>query len=181
MSIIEPIAAYVPYMTCPGNHEHHENYKEYRYRFPMPLNSNKRTELHYSFNYGPIHFISLNTEVYYHKDKSIIDIASMYFWLRNDLELVDRNLTPWVVVFGHRPMYCGEGWWDCANNLTRTQFGLNVNGALKYGLEEILYDYQVDVAIWAHTHSYARMWPVFNYTVFNKITSLMSIPKLLCT
>ena len=30
------------------------------------------------------------------------------------------------------------------------------------------YDYQVDVAIWAHKHSYDRMWPVCNYTVFNK-------------
>ena len=30
------------------------------------------------------------------------------------------------------------------------------------------YDYQVDVAIWAHKHSYDRMWPVYNYTVFNK-------------
>ena len=72
------------------------------------------------------------------------------------------------MLYCFRPMYCAEGWWDCANNLTSTQVGLDVNGTLKFGLEEILYDYQVDVAIWAHTHSYDRMWPVYNYTVFNK-------------
>ena len=74
-------------------------------------------------------------------------------------------------------MYCGEGWWDCANNSTKTQFGLNVNGTLKYGLEEVLYDYQVDVAIWAHVHSYARMWPVYNYTVFNQTHEPYVNPK----
>ena len=76
-----------------------------------------------------------------------------------------------IMLYCVRPMYYAEGWWDYANNLTSTQVGLDVNGTLKFGLEEILYDYQVDVAIWAHTHSYDRMWPVYNYTVFNGLTT----------
>jgi hypothetical protein len=31
MERIEPIAAYVPYMTCPGNHEIAYNFSHYRY------------------------------------------------------------------------------------------------------------------------------------------------------
>ena len=30
----------------------------------------------------------------------------MYAWLERDLSSVDRNKTPWVIVHGHRPMYC---------------------------------------------------------------------------
>ena len=73
-----------------------------------------------------------------------------------------------MIVFGHRPMYCSEGWWDCANNQTKTQYGVKIDGELKYGLEEVLLDYQVDVAIWAHKHAYERLWPIYNYSFHKK-------------
>ena len=34
-------------------------------------------------------------------------------------------------------------------------------------MEELLDQYGVDLAVWAHEHSYERLWPMFNYTVFN--------------
>ncbi|WAR19262.1 ACP7-like protein [Mya arenaria] len=37
----------------------------------------------------------------------------------------------------------------------------------KYGLEQMFYDYGVDLAIWAHEHSYERLWPVFDDKVYN--------------
>ena len=41
------------------------DYLEYRNRFLMPLSDETRKsgELHYSFDLGPVHFISLNVEV----------------------------------------------------------------------------------------------------------------------
>ena len=161
------IAAYVPYMTCPGNHEHqHATYSEYRFRFPMPF-LNEKQELHFSFDYGPIHFVSLNVEVYYKKGGQMSNVTSMYNWLQKDLHNVDRNLTPWIVVFGHRPMYCAmNDWNDCNTKIGKTRVGIEINGTLQYGLEELLYAHNVDIAIWAHIHSYERMWPVYNYTVF---------------
>ena len=38
MRQIEPIAAYVPYMTCPGNHEMYQdfNMSNYKAHFSMP-------------------------------------------------------------------------------------------------------------------------------------------------
>ena len=91
-------------ITLLGNHEYSKGnlIVDYSSRFLMPINSFEKNEVHYSFNYGPIHFISVNTEVYYHRKVSIEKVASMYFWLRRDLELMDRKLTPWVVLFGHR-------------------------------------------------------------------------------
>ena len=34
--------------------------------------------------------------------------SPQYVWLENDLKNVDRTKTPFVMVGGHRPMYCSE-------------------------------------------------------------------------
>lgn len=36
-----------------------------------------------------------------------------------------------------------------------------------YGLEDIFYEYGVDLEIWAHEHSYERLWPIYNFKVYN--------------
>ena len=40
----------------------------------------------------------------------------------------------------------------------------------RFGLEELFYNYGVDLEIWAHEHSYERLWPLFNHTVLNGST-----------
>jgi hypothetical protein len=181
MSQIESIAAYVPYMTCPGNHEHPDNYKEYRNRFLMPISPEVEShgELHYSFDMGPIHFVSLNVEVYYRHGGSLENVTSMYHWFKEDLEKAGKNrhVRPWIVVFGHRAMYCAQGWWDCASNQTLTQFGVDINGTLQYGLEKLFHEFEVDLAFWGHKHSYERMWPVYDYHVYNTMSQPYVNPK----
>ncbi|CAL1531234.1 unnamed protein product, partial [Lymnaea stagnalis] len=42
------------------------------------------------------------------------------------------------------------------------------NPSLKLpGWEALFYKYGVDVALWAHEHSYERLWPVYNRQVYN--------------
>lgn len=167
MRQIEPIAAYVPYMVCPGNHEEKYNFSHYVNRFSMPRS---KDNMMYSFNLGPAHFIGISTEVYYFLNYGIKPLVFQYQWLENDLQEAtkpeNRNLRPWIIIFGHRPMYCSDADGDdCTNYASLLRTGLPIVNW--FGLEELFYNYGVDLEIWAHEHSYERLWPVYNHTVLN--------------
>ncbi|KAL3284956.1 hypothetical protein HHI36_019085 [Cryptolaemus montrouzieri] len=167
MRQIESIAAYVPYMTCPGNHEEKYNFSNYRERFSM---INGPDFPAFSFNMGPLHVISISTEVYYFLNYGIKPLVLQYEWLEKDLIKANlpenREKQPWVVVMGHRPMYCsntdGD---DCTKNETLTRVGISFFHF--FGLEKLLYDHGVDLEIWAHEHTYERLWPIYNHKVYN--------------
>jgi len=38
---------------------------------------------------------------------------------------------------------------------------------LRFGLENLFHDNGVDLCLWGHEHTYERMWPVYNHTVYN--------------
>jgi len=163
MSQVEPIASLIPYMTCPGNHENAYNFSNYRARFG---NSMPRDEgnMFYSFDLGPVHFVSISTEFYYFLNYGLKQVVNQFRWVEQDLARVDRTATPWVVVFGHRPMYCtNSDRDDCTKFETRTRIGLPL--LHWWGLEDLLMKYGVDLAIWAHEHSYERIYPINNRTV----------------
>lgn len=167
MKQIESVAAYIPYMTCPGNHEEKYNFSNYRARFNMP-NGNESPM--YSFNVGPLHIISISTEVYYFVNYGIKPLVFQYQWLENDLAKANlpenREKQPWIIVMGHRPMYCSnDDNDDCTRNETFTRVGLPFFKF--FGLEELLYNYGVDLEIWAHEHSYERLWPIYDYKIYN--------------
>lgn len=175
MRQIEPIAAYIPYMTCPGNHEWMYNFSNYKNRFSMPsssdLNSMGGDNNHFfSINIGPVHIISFSTEFYYFIQYGFLQMARQYEWLVQDLKEANlpenRALRPWIVTMAHRPMYCtnadGD---DCTKFDDRVRTGFPILKA--YGLEELFYKYGVDVELWAHEHSYERLWPIYNYKILN--------------
>ncbi|CAG7828398.1 unnamed protein product, partial [Allacma fusca] len=85
MDQIQPIAAYIPYMTCPGNHESDHNFTHYKNRFTMP-NYKSYESMMYSWNLGPIHFISLSTEFYYFLQYGLKPVFRQYEWLEKDLQ-----------------------------------------------------------------------------------------------
>ncbi|VDI38049.1 Hypothetical predicted protein [Mytilus galloprovincialis] len=108
LDMIQPIAAQFPYMTSPGNHELAHDLHHYRLRFsmpgtpwPMPFE-----KLWYSFDIGPVHFISFSSEVYFIHNQDFT--CKQYDWLLEDLTKANQNReqTPWVIALGHRPMYC---------------------------------------------------------------------------
>lgn len=74
-----------------------------------------------------------------------------YKWLERTLAAVDRTITPWLMVAGHRPMYVDTAW-----------PGTDI--ALRANVEALFHKYKVDVAIWGHNHSYQRTCSVNNLT-----------------
>ncbi|XP_024215555.1 acid phosphatase type 7 isoform X2 [Halyomorpha halys] len=169
MRQIEPIAAYVPYMVSPGNHEEAYNFSHYRYRFSMP-NVKEFENLYYEFKLGPVQFISFNTEAYYFLKYGMNLVVNQYKWLEKVLEEANkpenRARWPWIITYGHRPMYCSDDDGDdCLNWSSLIRSGLRPSGS--YGLEDLFYKAGVDLEIWAHEHSYERLWPIYNHTVYN--------------
>lgn len=143
------------------------NFSNYRARFSMPGGNENHM---YSFNMGPVHFIGFSTEAYYFLDYGLKLLVNQYEWLEQDLieanKPENRAQRPWIVTFGHRPMYCSnDNDKDCRKLTTLIRVGLPITHF--FGLEDLFYNYGVDVEIWAHQHSYERLWPIYNYTVLN--------------
>ena len=68
----------------------------------------------------------------------------------------NRDVRPWIITMGHRPMYCSNGNHEGAC-LTEDTF--HRNGTLdgvKVGLEEIFHTNKVDLCLSGHEHSYGK-------------------------
>ena len=121
-----------------------------------------------SFDLGNIHFVSISTEYYYFLNYGGMQIARQYNWLVNDLKKATENRQnqPWIVIFGHPPMYCSDDDHDdCTNHNSRTRTGLPILHL--WGLEDLLYQYNVDLVLWAHEHDFERFWPVYDFQIRN--------------
>jgi hypothetical protein len=159
---IKPIATRVPWMTLPGNHERDfpnsgsaingtdsggECGVPYYKRFPMPTPTPDQPW--YSFNSGPVHFVTMSTEHNFQVG------SAQYNWIEQDLKSVDRSLTPWVVFSGHRPMYIDS------TNFEPIDGDQTVAIDLRKNVEPLLQKYKVDLGFWGHHHTYQRTCPVY--------------------
>jgi hypothetical protein len=69
--------------------------------------------------YFPFNF-SYSTEVYFTYNERYV--CQQFDWLTSDLRTANQNRdkTPWIIAFGHRPMYCSNNDGDdCADALLR--------------------------------------------------------------
>ncbi|XP_041361456.1 acid phosphatase type 7-like [Gigantopelta aegis] len=169
MRQIQSVAGYLPYMTCPGNHESAYNFSNYKNRFTMPRDEDS-SRMFYSFNIGPAHIVSFSTEFYYYVKYGVMQIIRQFEWLEEDLKTANlpenRAKQPWIITMGHRPMYCSNADHDdCTKDEDLVRVG--VPGLHLLGLENMFEKYGVDIEMWAHEHSYERLWPVFNRKVYN--------------
>ncbi|XP_013772762.1 acid phosphatase type 7-like [Limulus polyphemus] len=170
MRQVEPIAAYVPYMTCVGNHEQAYNFSNYVNRFSMVEKTGKLNNHFYSFDIGPAHIIAFSTEFYYFVQYGWKQIVEQYKWLEKELKEANkpwnRAARPWIITMGHRPMYCStDDGDDCTHKESIIRKGIPVIRA--FGLEDLFYKYGVDLELWAHEHVYERLWPVYDRKVYN--------------
>ena len=156
-SSIEGITSTTAYVGCEGNHEGGGVFGHYSNRFavyagdntsgaspdisgllPAPWNNHW-----YSYTVGLVHFVAMSSEAYFfYKGWEV-----QYAWLEADLAAVDRSVTPWIVVYGHRSIYCScDG--DCDGAASTLRDGING----QYGMEALLNKHKVDLWINAHEH-----------------------------
>eukprot|EP00640_Fibrocapsa_japonica_P000631 CAMPEP_0113945674 /NCGR_PEP_ID=MMETSP1339-20121228/49363_1 /TAXON_ID=94617 /ORGANISM="Fibrocapsa japonica" /LENGTH=632 /DNA_ID=CAMNT_0000951363 /DNA_START=100 /DNA_END=1998 /DNA_ORIENTATION=+ /assembly_acc=CAM_ASM_000762 len=170
---IEQVASHVPWMVGIGNHERDstdvsdtikslsffftddsggECGVPYGAYFPMPEPADdfKKDTPWYSFDYGAIHFTVMSTEHDFRRG------SSQFQWLKQDLKDVHREVTPWVVFAGHRPMYVDSTWGGDFDS------DVAVSDLMKQELEPMLMEHQVDIGLYGHHHSYQRTCQVFD-------------------
>jgi hypothetical protein len=98
------------------------------------------TEAYYSFDYGNIHFISINS---YDIDRDVGE--PMYDWVVDDLDDTNQD---WIVAFFHYPPYSGTG-----NNSSDTH---PKETDMRENFISVLEAAGVDLVLSAHHHSYQR-------------------------
>lgn len=160
----------VPLQVAIGNHDidkqenGHELFQAYEARFRMPqvyppeigtfdgpaglLNMDAPPyplpyewgNAYYFFDYGPAKHIVLSAY------SNMNPGSKQYIWLISELLKVDRNITPWVLVTIHVPIY--------------NTFGLHLHDlqikAAKEHLEPLFVQYHVNVVFTGHIHAYLR-------------------------
>eukprot|EP01062_Namystynia_karyoxenos_P021148 TRINITY_DN1801_c0_g2_i1.p1 TRINITY_DN1801_c0_g2~~TRINITY_DN1801_c0_g2_i1.p1 ORF type:complete len:548 (+),score=150.62 TRINITY_DN1801_c0_g2_i1:105-1748(+) len=163
---IEQIAASVPYMVSHGNHEDSEvDLAHYVESFRgQPVNSAPATfstangeaanSLYFSWDYGLVHYVAISTELWFGVESKspAVNKTTMLDWIRKDLAAANRNrdATPWIVVHGHRSIYCScDGDCDGAAEKVRAD------------MEPIFMEYGVDFFINGHEHNYERSYPLY--------------------
>lgn len=107
------------------------------------------TEAYYSFDYGNVHFICLDSE----KASRAIN-GAMYNWLETDLQ---ANTQDWTVVFFHQPPY-SKGSHD-SDDLLETKIR-----DMRQNFTPLFDQYGVDFVFSGHSHAYERSWPVAGHT-----------------
>ncbi len=97
------------------------------------------TEAYYSYDYGNIHFICLDSA-----DTSVSATGAMANWLKSDLQ---NNTKDWTIVFFHHPPY-SKGSHNSDSESLLVSMRTNFN--------PIFEDNGVDLVLCGHSHSYER-------------------------
>ncbi len=181
-NMIQPLASYIPWMVCPGNHEIEFNGTDYmnlftafetRYHMPYVKKAefgdviikseiNLKTGQPYctpsifqseynfgnsffSFDTGLTHVIFLNS--YTTTNPS----SKQFIWLENNLSLVNRTITPWIIIIMHCPWYSSN-----INHYTDKQ-----TIEMRDNMENLFNKYKVNIVFNGHVHDYERTYPVY--------------------
>mmetsp|Transcript_516 Transcript_516/g.766 ORF Transcript_516/g.766 Transcript_516/m.766 type:complete len:741 (+) Transcript_516:99-2321(+) len=179
MNDIAASSSFVPYMVNVGNHEAGFNfafYNEFFRNMPVPASDpvvntgygNTPNNWYYSWNVGLVHFVTLSSEIYYFYPNLIAD---QWNWFKSDLQAANNNRTaaPWIIVNAHRGLYCSCDS-DCDSDAQKMRAGILQNGKYVYGLEQLLYQYGVDLWLNGHEHNYERMYDIEPNEIFTYLS-----------
>lgn len=118
----------VPFFNAIGNHE---NWTKNTKAFLQSPSKGKTNDSYYSFDYGNVHFLILNTET------GISKGSKQYKFVKMDLESTSKK---WKIVAFHIPAYCAGGHGESKTMIKVTK--------------ELFEPNKVDVVLTGHSHFY---------------------------
>ncbi|MEI6946626.1 metallophosphoesterase [Paraflavisolibacter sp. H34] len=147
--------------SAPGNHDYHTTTQAartapYYKNFSMPTAGEcggvpSGTKSYYAFDWGNIHFISLDSYGTENGKRMSDTTGAQASWLKKDL---DANRREWVVVYFHHPPYTkGSHDSDGEGELV----------AIRSRFIRILERYGVDLVLTGHSHDYERSYLLNNH------------------
>ena len=159
----------LPFWPSPGNHDYNEVWEQSAlFGIPysnIPLNQHEgpyfdmvdvpqqgeaggfpsQLEVFYSFDYGDVHFLSLNSELW-DLTQTLNGINQMKTWIEQELNQNDKTFT---IAYFHQPPYSkGSHDSDDAYEL--------VMKAMREHLIPLLESYDVDLVVCGHSHVFER-------------------------
>jgi hypothetical protein len=147
---------------APGNHEYNtDNAQPYLdvYYLPEVAPQEEDKERFYSFDYGNVHFVSLDsngeqlTPNIDDEENGDQNPNDMYSWFRRDMAGSQQE---WKVVFMHHPPYSTSS--------------RGVNFALRNTLAPIMEETGADIVLAGHDHHYERTVPIRNQMMVDPST-----------
>ncbi|HLL52281.1 MAG TPA: metallophosphoesterase [Myxococcaceae bacterium] len=140
-----PLMAEVPLFAALGNHEYGTDQGQPTLDgLHQPSNNPQRTERYYSFDWGHVHFVALDsTCAVGAATRDRCDRDAMLAWAKADLE---QSRAPWKIVFFHHPL------WSSGSH------GSTLKMRAKYA--PIFEATGVDLVLTGHDHDYERTKPM---------------------
>lgn len=105
--------------------------------------------MYFSFNYGHAKIIAYSFEQEHGVAPDMHPGGQEYNWLEQELSYADspenRSVTPWVIMYGHRPFYC--------SNIGGSAIPCTVEAKeYRKWIEPLIQQYHVDLVVTAHVH-----------------------------
>ncbi len=146
-----------PLWPATGNHEYANSVARqidqnipYFGIFDLPTNGEaggvpSNSEAYYSYDYGNIHFIALDSYIIENGTSRLYDVSGPQVqWLEQDLAANDKK---WTIVYFHHPPYTKGS----HNSDTESELRL-----IRENVLPILEQYDVDLVLSGHSHTYER-------------------------
>ena len=151
-AVYRDLMAAVPSWPTPGNHEYNTGLADGYlgvYYLPEQASRPMDQEYYYSFDYGNVHFISLDSNEYRYITTLGSGDDDMLGWLERDLAAAQD--ADWIITFMHHPPYS-------SGSHGNTNWVLEV-------IVPMLEDAGVDLVLAGHDHNYERTHPILDEEV----------------
>lgn len=128
--------------------------KRYLHSFILPSNDNANLQgQYYSFDYGPVHFIVLNTQMLELQSFEPGLLASQLAWLEQDAKTTTK---PWRIVLMHKDVLAYDEW----QQGTQKAGGFSDAG---YAFMKAFDNLGIDLVLTGHMHTYRNRGHIKNF------------------